>query len=596
MIPLHRPDAQTIIRAFILAAALFLVPPALPEAAAQQKEADILALLEERRREIASLMEKAVVYVLVDHGGSISMGTGFVVADEYVVTNAHVVEGKGTIILVNPDLKPVRATLVRMEHGDEPGANDFALLRFSSGISLPSLVFSPRVSRMDRVSSWGFPLLVTRFDQSIEEILNGELRTAPPVVYTEGTVSAVVEKKGNRNIIHTAAIASGNSGGPLVNSRGEVVGINTWGYTEEDEGAFVNASLPADRIVDFLRRAGISPRVSDQRSVPGKIRTSLPALSLPRTDTPGEEDFETNELMDLARKGDPGAQSAVGALYYDGEGFPKDIGKAVEWLEKGSAGGDTGAMTLLGLIRIFEDGFTDPDKGVDLLREASSAPEADPELQGLLARLLYDGGMWGIERDLDECAEWAEKASEGDDPDGVGLLALLYYFGEGVDENDERALELAERAAAEDSSLGRAVLAWIHYEGVAADEDLEKARLLALDAAEQEESLAQGLLAFMYLKGHGVEADGETAEGWARRASEKGNEFGWFVLGSLYLSGSGIEQDLPAAWAYLDMADGRNIVDAEELKEEAWEKMSKKERQRAAELSNRWTEERVLPR
>ncbi|NCB17744.1 MAG: serine protease, partial [Synergistales bacterium] len=146
MTPFHRPDTQTIARAFILAAALFLVPPALPEAAAQQKEADILVLLEERRREIASLMERAVVYVLVDHGGSISMGTGFVVTDGYVVTNAHVVEGKGTIVLVNPDLKPVQATLVRMEHGDEPGANDFALLRFSSGTSLPSLVFSPRVS------------------------------------------------------------------------------------------------------------------------------------------------------------------------------------------------------------------------------------------------------------------------------------------------------------------------------------------------------------------------------------------------------------------------------------------------------------------
>ena len=199
MTPFHRPDTQTIARAFILAAALFLVPPALPEAAAQQKEADILVLLEERRREIASLMERAVVYVLVDHGGSISMGTGFVVTDGYVVTNAHVVEGKGTIVLVNPDLKPVQATLVRMEHGDEPGANDFALLRFSSGTSLPSLVFSPRVSRMDRVSSWGFPLLVTRFDQSIEEILNGELRTAPPVVYTEGTVSAVVENACCRN-------------------------------------------------------------------------------------------------------------------------------------------------------------------------------------------------------------------------------------------------------------------------------------------------------------------------------------------------------------------------------------------------------------
>ncbi len=283
-------------------------------------------------------------------------------------------------------------------------------------------------------------------------------------------------------------------------------------------------------------------------------------------------------------------------MYYDGDGFPKDTGKAVEWLKKGSDGGNTEAKTLLGLIRIFEDGFTDPDQGIDLLREVSSLPEADPELQGLLARLLYDGELWGIERDLDECAKWAEKAAEGDDPDGMGLLALLYYFGEGMDEDDEKAFKLAEEAAAENSSHGKAALAWMHYEGVAADEDLEKARLLALDAAEQEESLAQGLLAFMYLKGDGVEADADSAEGWARRAAEQGNEFGWFVLGSLYLSGSGVEQDLPAAWAYLDMADGRDIVDAEELKEEAWEKMSKKERQRAAGLRNRWTEERVLPR
>lgn len=593
---LHRSDARTMTRVLILAAALLLVFSALPGAEAQQDGPDILALLEDRRREIAALMERAVVYVLVDHGDSASMGTGFVVADGYVVTNAHVVEGKGKIMLVNPVLKPVRATLVRREYGGGAGGNDFALLRFSPVASLPSIVFSPRVSRMDRVSAWGFPLLVTQFDQSIDEILNGELRTAPPVVYTEGTVSAIVEKQGKRNIIHTAAIASGNSGGPLVNSRGEVVGINTWGYTEEDEGAFVNASLPADRIVDFLRRAGISPKISAQGTVLGKIPSPLPAPSLPQGESSGRDEFEPGELLDLARKGDAEAQTAVGAMYYDGDGFPKDMSKAVEWLEKGSAGGDVGAKALLGLIRIFEDGFADPGRGVALLREASSAPGADPEIQGLLARLLYDGEMWGIERDLDECAEWAEKAAEGGDPDGMGLMALLCYFGEGMDEDDERALDLAERAAAEDSSLGKAALAWMYYEGVAVDEDLERARLLALDAAEEEESLAQGLLAWMYLKGHGVKADGKAAEGWARRAAEQGNEFGWFVLGSLYYSGGVVERDPAAAWAYLDMAADRNIIDAEELREEAWKKMSKKERQQAEKLRNRWTEERVLPR
>ena len=100
----------------------------------------------------------------------------------------------------------------------------------------------------------------------------------------------------------------------------------------------------------------------------------------------------------------------------------------------------------------------------------------------------------------------------------------------------------------------------------------------------------------MYLKGHGVKEDAGAAEGWGRRAAEQGNEFGWFVLGSLYFSGNGVERNLPAAWAYLDLADERAVADAEELKEEAWEKMSKKDRQKAGDLRNRWTEERALPR
>ncbi|MBL3540475.1 hypothetical protein [Aminivibrio sp.] len=79
----------------------------------------------------------------------------------------------------------------------------------------------------------------------------------------------------------------------------------------------------------------------------------------------------------------------------------------------------------------------------------------------------------------------------------------------------------------------------------------------ALDAADGEESFARGLPAWRYLKEHGAETDNAVR---------------------------------------LDTVAWRNIVDAEGLGEEAWEKMTKKERRRGGKFRNRRTEERGLPR
>ncbi len=584
---------------------VFLAAPGLRAIPASAQETDVLALLEERQRAVAELMEAATVYVLLDEGDSYSMGSAFIVADGYAVTNAHVVGSAKGVLLMNSRLRPVKASVVRKEYDDETGGNDFALLRFSSSAKLPALSFTLRVHRMDRVSAWGFPVLVTQFDESLDDLLEGKRTKAPPVVYTEGTVSAVVERRGQKTIIHSAAIAGGNSGGPLVNARGEVVGINTWGYTEEDEGAFVNASIPSERIVDFLLKAGVKPQMSKQS--PELARTPLPSPAPlppePKKPAPSiapaparEDDGGNEELLRMAREGNADAQAALGAMYYDGDGFPRDTKKAVEWLEKAVKGGSAEGKALLGVLLVFEEDVADPKKGVRLLREAASAPDAEAWIAGVLARIFYEGEIYGVPRDLDECFRWAEKAAEGGDPEGTALLAMLYYFGEGTDEDDEYALELAERAVGEDSALGKAALAWMYYDGVAVDMDLETALALATDAAEEEEASAQGLLAMMYAEGHGVERDAKSAEGWARRAADQGNEFGWFVLGSLYMRGEAVKKDPAMAWAYLDLAAKRSVANADERLEELEKTISSRDKKRAQELQKQWRKKWGLSR
>lgn len=183
----------------------------------------------------------------------VSTGSGFVVGPDRVLTNHHVVDGCDRVILRTPDGRWLGAVPpARVDR-----ALDVALLAVP-GLPGPALAFraGPEVRRGDAVVAYGFPLA-------------GLLSSDPKL--TRGEINGLAGIADNPAQFQiSAAVQPGNSGGPLLDLHGHIVGVvvsklNAQRVAERtgDIAQNINFAVKGDAALAFVRRAGLTPAVAD---------------------------------------------------------------------------------------------------------------------------------------------------------------------------------------------------------------------------------------------------------------------------------------------------------------------------------------------
>ncbi|MDC0910249.1 trypsin-like peptidase domain-containing protein [Flavobacteriaceae bacterium] len=178
-------------------------------------------------------------------GMQIGTGSGVIVsADGYIITNAHVIDKAEKILITTNDNKEFEANLIGSDE-----QNDIALLKVETENDLPYAIFGD--SDATKIGEWvlaiGNPFNLT--STVTAGIISAKARNLDP---TGRTTQSFIQTD--------AAVNPGNSGGALVNTQGQLIGINT--AIQSQTGSYIGYSFAvpsniAKKVIEDLMEFGI---------------------------------------------------------------------------------------------------------------------------------------------------------------------------------------------------------------------------------------------------------------------------------------------------------------------------------------------------
>lgn len=225
------------------------------------------------------------------------VGSGFIISDDgYLLTNHHVVEGSDEITVTLQDKREFKGKLI----GSDP-KSDVALVKIE-GTNLPTLKLGDPAKL--RVGEWVIAI-------------------GSPFNLSNTVTAGIVSAKGRETgellpFIQTdAAVNPGNSGGPLINVRGEVVGINSQIFTTSGSYAGISFAIPIDeaqKIAKLLRTQGKVVRGKIGVLIGEVTREVADAIGLPKAAGASVSSVEADGPADKA-----GVQPGDVIIKFDGK-------------------------------------------------------------------------------------------------------------------------------------------------------------------------------------------------------------------------------------------------------------------------------------
>lgn len=162
----------------------------------------------------------------------------------YIVTNNHVVSGSNALQVILSSGKKVNASLVGSD-----SATDLAVLKINSADvkTVASFGNSNSIKAGQDVLAIGSPMGSEYANTVTKGIISAKNRTLK--AGTDGTITSVIQTD--------AAINSGNSGGPLINMAGQVIGINSMKLAGSNDGSSVEGmgfAIPSNEVVKIINQ------------------------------------------------------------------------------------------------------------------------------------------------------------------------------------------------------------------------------------------------------------------------------------------------------------------------------------------------------
>lgn len=196
-------------------------------------------------------IQSTVSIVALDNTSQpLGFGSGFIIEDELIATNVHVIEGSSSAyVLVNGQEKKYKID----GYLSIDKANDLVILKVS-GLKQKSMTLNqgniPEIG--EKIYAIGNP-----------KGFNG--------TFSEGIISGIRNFDNNQVLQITAPISPGSSGGPVLNLKGEVVGV---AFATYSEGQNLNFAIPVEYLLALKNNLGILTPVSTVKKPIKSIKTN----------------------------------------------------------------------------------------------------------------------------------------------------------------------------------------------------------------------------------------------------------------------------------------------------------------------------------